>query len=221
MSTTHVNNDSNVQNIKWGYLRENKDKFFTEGVNTDLATYLEAIFPNNTFEYNKAVPKQIQLDRGSTSHRLYRPDARCEELNLIVEFDGVPHYTSNSQVLSDMNRDIYFSELGYEVIRIPYWLQLSQLNIYHLFGVDVDNNMCELRYSFYDTDSHGLETCPGAMCEAGRLRFVAEFGMLPAETQQILWDDILKCMQESQAPSMYILPGYIADMMSAKTKYTE
>lgn len=94
-----------------------------------LEHYLSQIFPGTIWERNKIVP-----DSGIKS----RPDFRCDELKLIVEFDGYQHFTSSKVQQGDYLKDAVYEEMGYRVIRIPYFIQLSSRMISYLFGVDCD-----------------------------------------------------------------------------------
>lgn len=188
---------ANIHNIRlvsesdrWKYLRENNTRTFTPKRHSTLSDYLAAIYPGTDFIFDQCVPKDVLVGRGAEDYHRYRPDARNEELSLIVEFDGVDHYTKTHVMLRDARRDSYFQSLGYRVVRIPYWLQLSQANIYYLFGVKLSDPMCELKFSFYDTEYHGMDVCIGGMCEFGRRYFMTQFQQLPRETRLALIDDI-------------------------------
>lgn len=179
---------------KWKYLRETNAKYFDISRNTSLCDYLSAIFPHSDFVYNTSVPKEIiQCRNSNAKYRRYRPDARCENLNLIVEFDGVNHYQDTEVVLADYDRDIYFTDLGYRVVRIPYWIQLSNDLIHHLFNISVKEPMCDLIYSFYDSKSP-ISICPGNMCKAGQVRFITEFTKLPKNLQKNVLNDLDRCI---------------------------
>lgn len=67
-----------------------------------------------------------------------RPDFRNDELKLIVEFDGERHYTNNKIQKSDMLKAKRYSDMGYKVIRLPYFVQLSSSIIKLLFDIDID-----------------------------------------------------------------------------------
>lgn len=179
---------------RWKYLRENSTRFFDPKRNTPLSEYLETVFPSSNWVYDKMIDSEIQKARGSRNIRKFRPDARCEELSLIVEFDGVPHYQKIASLIEDPKRDEYLKSLGYRVVRIPYFIQLSNINISHLFGVSVKAPMCELNYSFFDTGNklYGLDIAPGSMCGLGVERFVKEFESFPAETREAIVRDLLK-----------------------------
>lgn len=176
---------------KWKYLRESDSRSsFDPKRHTPLAEYLAKIFPGSTFVFDKMIPKDVVQSRGGQHFPRYRPDARCEELNLIVEFDGTDHYMKASVLIHDGDRDNYLKDLGYRVVRIPYWLQLSNANIRSLFGVDVAEDMCTLDWSFYDSPNHGIDICLGGMCNFGRRYFVTQFKKLPYATREALLLDI-------------------------------
>ena len=193
----------NVLQCRWKYLRESSTRYFDADRNTSLAEYLEYIFNGCDFVYDKAIPKDVITSRDpELDHRKFRPDARCEELNLIVEFDGTPHYQDANIILADKMKDEYLAKAGYHVVRIPYWIQLSTSAIYALFEPvanyitcprDVD--VCTLPYSFFnpDTKDPGLSISVGSMCELGRERFVQELQRLPDELQFQVYEDIMTC----------------------------
>ena len=198
----------------WGYLRECKNKFYDSTRHSTLDEYLSAIFPDAHWIYDSMIPKDI-VHRRVPNYPLkrFRPDARCEELNLIVEFDGTAHYQDQSVVLSDVEKDAWLTGLGYKVVRIPYWIQLSNTMIAHLFGVVMDAEMCTLTSSFYDTSIHdkGLSICIGSMSEAGRHRFLDQVTSYPTEIQNIVFADIMHCVNDRDDTVLteYIVPMYI------------
>lgn len=96
------------------------------------------LFPNNIFIHNKSVPN---------SNILSRPDFRCEELKLIIEFDGFRHYNSASQIFMDYKKDEIYKNMGYKIIHIPYFIQLSKQVIKNLFDID---------YEYIQTFPHGF-----------------------------------------------------------------
>ena len=94
-----------------------------------LKLILQRIYPNIDFVHNKTVPN---------SGIKNRPDYRNDELMLIVEFDGYLHYTQSKTILYDEKKDRVYSEMGYKIIRIPYFIQISKETIKHLFGVNIN-----------------------------------------------------------------------------------
>lgn len=125
----------------------------------NLKGYLEKIF-NKEFIHNKQIP-----DSGLK----YRPDYRNEELKLLVEFDGPRHYTSAKTVFLDKKKDKLYSDLGYKVVRIPYFIQIETRTIEALFGIKKD---------IPQVYPHGFNeknvVLPADFCSTGILRFKKE-----------------------------------------------
>lgn len=206
----------------WQYLRETDQKYFDPNRNTSLKTYLKYIFPNDTFIYDKSLPKEtVSYRNSSLEYRRYRPDARCENLNIIIEYDGINHYQNQTVILNDYRRDTWFTALGYKVVRIPYWIQLSSNMIKYLFDIDMDKSMCELSFSFYDNglNDSGLSTSIGSMSEAGRYRFLETVTKYPIQEQRKVYRDLKTCIEnlDKNIPEDYILPKYILDSWLKKT----
>ena len=79
-------------------------KFLTEEI---LFSYLKIIYPGYEWVHDKSFIKGKRV----------RPDYRCEELKVIVEFDGYNHYNSTSRIISDSVYDLLpcdFTMLGIE-----------------------------------------------------------------------------------------------------------
>lgn len=94
-----------------------------------LKDVLEIVYPNYVFTRDKIVPN---------SGIRNRPDYRNEGLKLIVEFDGNTHYTQTKTIINDEKKDRVYSDMGYRIIRIPYFVQASKDIIRLLFDKDVD-----------------------------------------------------------------------------------
>jgi len=219
-----------LETMRWKYLRESDVKYFDPNRNTPLKEYLSYIFNGYDFVYNSNVPKDVVFNRNKDAKlRRYKPDARCEELNLIVEFDGIAHYQDPQVVLNDRERDDYFESLGYIVVRIPYWIQLSNEVIYHLFSkvseyITIgDDPMCTLDCSFHDIDKEdfNISISVGAMCAIGQARFVDEVSSLPISTQISVYYDILWCCEDAIMHDIspeYVMPNHV--MQSWGIDYT-
>lgn len=197
---------------KWKYLRETNSRFFDPNMNTTLQDYLFAIFPNRDFEYNSAIKKSEIPD--DVPQRRYICDAIDRENKLIVEFDGVNHYMDTKICIKDIERDIWFGTIGYKTIRIPYWIQLSQQVIKELFDVDVENEFCQLNYSFYhpETDTIDVNVFPGNMCELGRDRFIREYNSFSKDIRIQIGQDLITCMR-------HISDRYFSDCIFPKSIY--
>ena len=83
--------ESNQRYSKWGFVRETRDMASgtdkETGLNrTGLEDYIKVIFPEipeDNWVHDKPIPD---------SGRRIRPDYRCEDLKLLIEFDGLQHY---------------------------------------------------------------------------------------------------------------------------------
>lgn len=104
---------------------EIKGQYLTE---KGLYEALQKIF-NCDFIKDKSVPN---------SGINKRPDFRNDDLKLIVEFDGDLHYSVRKRQKVDIEKDSVYSKMGYKVVHIPYFVQLSSVVIKDLFGVEME-----------------------------------------------------------------------------------
>ena len=124
-----------------------------------LGELLKILFPNNDFIHDKAVP--------TSTNRRKRPDYRCDELSLIIEFDGFGHYTIAKNIISDIDKDEDYTTLGYKVIRIPYFIQLTKEVILDLFNIELKNDLYNYPHGFIDKKA----VLPADFCELGVTKF--------------------------------------------------
>jgi hypothetical protein len=129
-------------------------KYLTE---ESLSEVLKEIFPSATFIHDEVV-----LDSSIKG----RPDYRCEELKLIVEFDGDQHYRNVKKIKNELKKDLIYSGMGYNIVRIPYFVQISALLIEKLFNKGV---------KYQQTFPHGFISktviMPCDFCELGIKKF--------------------------------------------------
>ena len=128
-----------MTNNKWGFLRETADLAKTAGIDkttglhrTGLEEYLQVIFPKtNDWIHDKAL--------GEVNGIRYkkRPDYRSETLKIIVEFDGVHHYKNPDLIEKDIENTRLYESFGYKVVRIPYFIQLTNKAVKTLFDVEI------------------------------------------------------------------------------------
>jgi len=145
-----------------------------------LGTFLPAIFPGAVFVHNRVVPE--------TGSRI-RPAYRCVEMKLVVEFDGPAHYTKPSVILKDDEYRRIFVEAGYEVVRIPYFIQLSTEVLVRLFGT---SRQFKQRYPHGFVEENAV--LPAEFCCLGVERFIADI-----ELFSFIRDDILKSLEQRLA----------------------
>ena len=174
-----VKKKKNMEKI-WGYLRETKEMAKKDGKDpttglcrTGLEEYLSVIFPNvNDWVHDKS----IGILNGEKCK--YRPDYRSESLKMIVEMDGLPHYTSPQNVINDEIKTKRYEKDGYKVIRIPYFIQLSNDVIKQLFDVEVKEKMFDESFA-----SMGIKNknTPAFLCTLGLKRMAKEFKNFPKQ----------------------------------------
>lgn len=168
--------------IKYGFLRETEELAIKEGIDkitgllmTGFLTYLNVIFSEiDDWIHDKIIPKEL------TNNVLIRkrPDYRSEKLKMIVEFDGIQHYTSPDIILNDEKNTKFYESLGYKVVRIPYFIQLTNETVKILFNKDIKeplfpNNIASLSYTCRNT--------PAYLCLMGIERMKKELNKFPLQ----------------------------------------
>lgn len=167
---------------KWGYLRETTADAKKAGVDhatglhrTGLNECLTKIFPNvKDWVHNKEVDKFLDGKKLRT-----RPDYRSESRMLIIEFDGVQHYSKPDVILKDARNTDNYQRLGYTVIRIPYFIQLTNSAIKELLGEVIKEPMFDVRYASLGASMGS----PAYLCPAGLERMAKEFTRFPEQYQ--------------------------------------
>lgn len=165
---------------KWGFLRETNALAKKAGIDKDtglhrtgLEDYLKVIFPKiDDWIHDKA----LGIVNG-INYRC-RPDYRSEELKLIIEFDGLQHYTKPNIIEKDLKTTELYKGFGYEVVRIPYFIQLSTKAVKILFNVVVSEELFDETISSLGIE--GLNT-PAYLCPAGVRRMALEFKKFPEQ----------------------------------------
>lgn len=166
-------------NEKWGFLREHSSKAsgtdpLTGLHRTGLDKYLEVIFPETT---DWVHDKQFGL-HGDKKYSI-RPDYRSDSLKLLVEFDGLPHYQDPNVIKKDGENTAIYMQNGYKVVRIPYFIQLTNDAVEKLFGVIVEEPLFNVSYpSLGGTD---MKHNPSCLCPEGLKRMAREFKRFPEQ----------------------------------------
>ena len=196
---------------RWGFLRETKALAIKAGIDKDteinrtgLDQYLNVIFPNVTdWICDKAF--------GEHDGKKYkiRPDYRSDSLKLIVEFDGLPHYKNPDSIERDRNNQMQYEQCGYTVIRIPYFIQLTNDVVKKLFKVDIKEPLFD--GSIPSLGINGQHS-PAYLCPAGIRRMAKEFIEYPEQYQVNI-----KALREANNP---VLSGieYLEEEVSKLTK---
>lgn len=165
---------------KWGFLRETNALAKKAGIDKDtglhrtgLEDYLQVIFPQiDDWIHDKTLGLVNDVRYRS------RPDYRSEKLKLIVEFDGLQHYTKPDIIEKDLITTELYKNIGYKVVRIPYFIQLSNKAIKTLFDVNVLEELFDETIS-----SLGIkgQNTPAYLCPAGLERMTEEFMKFPEQ----------------------------------------
>ena len=164
---------------KWGFLRETAEDAKKAGRDADtglhrtgLDEYLAVIFPKVTdWVHDKLTGMMYDGKK-----LLTRPDYRSETLKLIVEFDGLQHYQSPDRIAADQRNTCRYEELGYRVVRIPYFIQLTNTAVRELFGVSIREELFD--GAIPSLGKNGRNT-PAYLCCAGVERMAKEFLRFP------------------------------------------
>ena len=160
-----------VKNIEY-----NSTNFLTE---EKLVDYLRIIFPNQDWISNKKIP-------GTPINS--RPDYYNEKMKIIIEFDGDSklningHYSSAKVILNDYKKDVIYRKIGWKVIRIPYFVQMSANSIYDLFGINEIKLEQIYPHGFWDEKAR----LPADFNELGICRFEDDLKRLPSIKQDII-----------------------------------
>ena len=165
---------------KWGFLRETTALAKKAGIDkatglhrTGLEEYLKVIFPKTTdWIHDKTIG-----DLNGQRHRK-RPDYRSETLKIIVEFDGLQHYTNPDIIEKDIENTKLYKSCGYKVVRIPYFIQLTNKAVKTLFDIEVSENLFDEKYSSLSTIGRNS---PAYLCPAGVKRMAEEFRKFPEQ----------------------------------------
>ena len=167
-----------------------------------LGEYLEQIFPKYKFIRDKAVPD---------SKIRNRPDYRNDELMLIVKFDGYRHYSNPDNILVDEQKDTVYEAMGYTIIRIPYFIQMSTDIIKLLFNKDL--NIKQI-YPHGFIDSKAM--LPAFFCELGITRFKNDLNKFNIVKEDIVLS--LKHKNEKNKHINYVLPPSLHELLINEEK---
>jgi hypothetical protein len=144
-----------------------------------LGIYLNQIFKRD-FVHNKKVPQSTILNR---------PDYRNDELMLIVEFNGYMHYNNTKQILTDYAKNSHYKMLGYNVVEIPYFVQLTNDIVNLLFNNYNDKHIInETSYKHGFHDKYALLPCD--FNSLGLIRFYNDLN-----TFAIIKHDIIESLE--------------------------
>jgi len=138
-----------------------------------LDEYLKVIFPKtHDWIHDKSIG-----EINGVKYRI-RPDYRSESLKMIIEFDGLQHYTKPDIIEKDIRNTKLYESAHYRVVRIPYFIQLSRKAVKTLFDIDVEKELFNDKIS--SLGIHGINT-PAYLCPAGVERMAKDFRKFPEQ----------------------------------------
>ena len=123
----------------------------------------------------------------------------------IVEFDGDAHYWNSLKVKIDVEKDAVAREFGYQVVRVPYWVQLTTQTLAHYFRLSA-----EIEQNF----PHGFistKVFPASFSELGVSRFRSELASLPRDVAEAVVASLRDRAQEHGAE--YVLPSSLRHLL--------
>lgn len=197
---------NNIVNEKWGFLREHSSKAsgkdpLTGLHRTGLDEYLSTIFPNtNDWIHDKA----FGIHEDIINYKI-RPDYRSDSLKLVVEFDGLPHYTNPAVIIKDDNNSNIYRQNGYKVVRIPYFIQLTNDAVEKLFGVKVKEPLFNVTYP--SLGGVEMKHNPSCLCPEGLKRMAKEFKDFP-EQYEINIQSLKAMNNEMMSGVNYLMEEY-------------
>lgn len=169
-----------MPNTTWGYLRETQEKAIKAGTDPDtgicrtgVEKYLKVIFPNNNdWIHNKKLGGDIKELQNT------RPDYRSDNLKLVIEIDGLPHYQKPNIIEEDYKRIELYKKTSYKLVRIPYFIQLTKEAVKTMFDIELNQELFDS--SIPSMGINGKNT-PAFLCPAGVERMASEFKRFPVQ----------------------------------------
>ena len=119
----------------------------------------------------------------------------------VVEYDDDKHYRNTLTIKADLEKDRISKELGYEIIRVPYWIAMDTIMVEYYFGIEFDVET---------TNKHGFtedDLFPASFCEKGIERFNQEYDELPNKVKKEIRNTIEKRIDE--IGQEFVLPNSI------------
>jgi len=165
---------------KWGFLREKTASAKKAGIDkatglhrTGLEEYLKVIFPHTNDWINDKAIGEVDGKR-----YLKRPDYRSETLRIIIEFDGLQHYTNPDIIEKDIESTKLYNSFGYKVVRIPYFIQLTNKAVKTMFDIEISEELFDEKFSSLSAIGRNS---PAYLCPAGVKRMAVEFRKFPEQ----------------------------------------
>lgn len=118
-----------------------------------------------------------------------------------IEFDGYSHYTSPRVVISDEIKGEYAKSSGMNLVRIPYFVQLTTETLNYFLGISA-SVIQDFPHGFIDPKAK----LPSEFCELGVARFSQELSCLP-RTVSVAITRSLKAKCATSDPRLVVPPS--------------
>jgi|AntAceMinimDraft_18_1070375.scaffolds.fasta_scaffold111130_2 very-short-patch-repair endonuclease len=182
-------NNLSKENIK-KFLIENKKYFVNEFF---LRFYIKYIYFDDEIIFNKQIP-----------NTKIRPDALIKNKKIIIEYDGPLHFTNNSTVLKDIKKNKILQKLGYNIIRIPHFIEMGKEELKILFDYDDINN---IHSNYFSGFIHKDVILPSDFCERGINRYIndTEYNFFNNNIikKKILKTLVIKCFEKTSIQEVF------------------
>tara|TARA_B110000090_G_scaffold3928_1_gene4137 strand:+ start:497 stop:1162 length:666 start_codon:yes stop_codon:yes gene_type:complete len=161
-----------------------KSKPIGEMLERNLIGVLQIFYPNAIWETQKRFAYDPDNKR-----KFYQVDVISAGHKIVWEYDGPNHFNDTWKFQRDLDRDIYFNNLGYKVKRWPYFCQLTRDIAKNFFGKDFSEEkyLSAINY-IYGVESenkilapgwHKTKFTPGSWIEKGVDRLISELEEMP------------------------------------------
>ena len=169
--------------------------------------------PNDIVSYRTSLYGYSQSKNGITAIRAIskKHAIRIESQSLIVNILNRSWFQFANGIETTLAQNKYLESIGYRVVNIPYYIQLSKEMIEYYFDVEVDAALdcCEYPSGFYDQEVGSFQMTdmyPANFCIYGYRYFLDEYHKYPenvqSEIKKVYWMPYL-IMGEAA-----VLPGY-------------
>jgi hypothetical protein len=190
-----------------------KEKIVIEGYLTEakLIATLKRICEINDYEF---IGEQVRLDSnrrmpydcGFIVPNCYVNDFEDEvtDIKFLVEFDGYYHYNDSKQQSRDIKKSNVAKQEGYELVRIPYFVQLNDDTLDHYFDYCINTDkfeiVCDFPHGFIDKKCR----VPADFNMIGIERFNDELGCLDINVRNDIINSLVDWAKRIDKPYKYV-----------------
>ncbi len=164
----------------------------------NLGLIIDELFPNNDFIHDRSVP--------DSKNKRLRPDYRSEERKLIIEFDGDSHYCKAQRIKTDKIKDDDYISLGYRVVRVPYFIQITTPVLKEIFEKNIEFKQ-RYRHGFIDKKA----SLPADYCELGIYAFINDMNTFCYHKDEV-YDSLRKKIKEKNDLEL-VIPSALKELV--------